>query len=583
MKRLNPNNCSVLVFYNHEQDFASTLDLLSKVFSDVIVKSTESQVISQLKQHSTTSTLLLIDAESCHTKTMEECPPLLLTIVDLLKQGLITNVVPIVCSTLDSPSYMVKCLQSGAADFVLKPLSEDVAKTLFLNVTRNRLLHAESTLEKVEQTSSIWDSQQGKKGQVWSKFRNRLKGVFLEENWYVVFVYNSASFNEYHRLSKLVAEYYTPKPSVRRSSMASMLSWDFSPLDLDNKDLIQVVFMILNHTLMSFDELEALRVPNGDLYHFIFDICNSYHSSNPYHNFRHAVDVLQANYYFLCKIGAIEPMCPMIRSEDPMIKQLLQPIDIFALLMASIGHDVGHPGVNNNFMITTSTPLAILYNDKSVLESFHAMSFFHLLKEHCFGQLTDLRANPEYSIFRKIVVNSILATDMSMHDEYVHKITDQAERIKNIDLTDKSACEKEKVLLCGALIKCADISNCARPFESAKEWAKILAQEFFEQGDLERELGMPVLPINERGKICLEDFQISFKKFVALKLFESICKVTTNMQFTIDYIHENINIWESMKSKREPVDKLVTTPNTIPPQPTPDGSCTPSQRPRSGI
>lgn len=55
------------------------------------------------------------------------------------------------------------------------------------------------------------------------------------------------------------------------------------------------------------------------------------------------------------------------------------------------------------------------------------------------------------------------------------------------------------------------------------------------------------------------------------------------MQFTVDYIHENINIWESMKSKREPVDKLVTTPNTIPPQPTPDGSCTPSQRPRSGI
>lgn len=109
------------------------------------------------------------------------------------------------------------------------------------------------------------------------------------------------------------------------------------------------------------------------------------------------------------------------------------------------------------------------------------MSFFHLLKEHCFSQLTDLRANPEYSskflhtpkkkkltlltlffvlVFRKIVVNSILATDMSLHDEYVHKITDQAERIKNIDLTDKSACEKEKVLLCGALIKCADISNC---------------------------------------------------------------------------------------------------------------------------
>jgi hypothetical protein len=92
----------------------------------------------------------------------------------------------------------------------------------------------------------------------------------------------------------------------------------------------------------------------GDLYHFIFDICNSYHSTNPYHNFRHAVDVMQANYYFLCTLGALEPMRPIEISQSqihPQIKALFQPLDIFALLMASIGHDVGHPGVNNNFMV----------------------------------------------------------------------------------------------------------------------------------------------------------------------------------------------------------------------------------------
>lgn len=51
---------------------------------------------------------------------------------------------------------------------------------------------------------------------------------------------------------------------------------------------------------------------------------------------------------------------------------------------------------------------------------------------------------------------------MSMHDEYVQKIKDQAERLtkQGIDLNDKETCEKEKILLCGALIKCADISNC---------------------------------------------------------------------------------------------------------------------------
>lgn len=64
--------------------------------------------------------------------------------------------------------------------------------------------------------------------------------------------------------------------------------------------------------------------------------------------------------------------------------------------------------------------------------------------------------------FRKIVVNSILATDMSLHDDYVQKINDQAKRIREnaIDTTDNAAVEREKIILCGALIKCADISNC---------------------------------------------------------------------------------------------------------------------------
>lgn len=96
-----------------------------------------------------------------------------------------------------------------------------------------------------------------------------------------------------------------------------------------------------------------------NLYELILDIYKSYHETNPYHNFSHAVDVLQTTYYYLCQIGILEPLYPSAkrpRSRPACVYQLpvrdiIRPCDIFALLMASIGHDVGHPGVNNIFLV----------------------------------------------------------------------------------------------------------------------------------------------------------------------------------------------------------------------------------------
>jgi hypothetical protein len=52
--------------------------------------------------------------------------------------------------------------------------------------------------------------------------------------------------------------------SDRKDHLQALIcSWDFLPLDLDDKDLIQCVFMILNQVLETFPELESLRVPSG--------------------------------------------------------------------------------------------------------------------------------------------------------------------------------------------------------------------------------------------------------------------------------------------------------------------------------
>lgn len=56
---------------------------------------------------------------------------------------------------------------------------------------------------------------------------------------------------------------------------------------------------------------------------------------------------------------------------------------------------------------------------------------------------------------------------MALHNEYVDKIKEQAKRLHSIDLNqlNRSTAEKERILLCSALIKCADISNVVRKRE----------------------------------------------------------------------------------------------------------------------
>jgi hypothetical protein len=106
----------------------------------------------------------------------------------------------------------------------------------------------------------------------------------------------------------------------------------------------------------------------------------------------------------------------------------------------------------------------------------------------------------------------------------------------------------------------------------AKRWAEALVDEFSNQGDLERELGLPVLPVNDRGKIALEDFQLGFIRHVAINLFQSVANVIPEMSFCVDYMQQNAKIWESRKleghdsgvgdsqSEKDDVDRLSHIP-----------------------
>ena len=186
----------------------------------------------------------------------------------------------------------------------------------------------------------------------------------------------------------------------------------------------------------------------------------AYNAFVSYHNFRHVVDVMQAIFYFLVQLGTLPPYpahsTPLASVKKPApIAALLKPFDALTLLITAIGHDVGHPGVNNAFLVALNAPLAQLYNDKSVLEAFHCAAYSQILRRHWKAAFEDIS-------MRGLMINSILATDMGMHFNYMKELNNLQEKLHYNGGThgwSPQILDEYRILTCALLVKCADISN----------------------------------------------------------------------------------------------------------------------------
>ena len=58
------------------------------------------------------------------------------------------------------------------------------------------------------------------------------------------------------------------------------------------------------------------------------------------------------------------------------------------------------------------------------------------------------------------------------------------------------------------MIHAADLSNPTKPLELYKSWVDLISQEFFSQGDREREIGMDISPMCDKYNATLEKTQV---------------------------------------------------------------------------
>ena len=172
--------------------------------------------------------------------------------------------------------------------------------------------------------------------------------------------------------------------------------------------------------------------------------------------------------------------------------------------MAAVCHDIGHDGYTNSYHVNAHTDRAIDYNDYSVQESFHASEFFRIMNQEEYYFLEDI-SRDQYKVFRKNVVNFILATDMAKHAADLaafnaictgYGIKD-GENLEKMFENKETITQEKNTILTLAMHAC-DVSQQGRKFEVAKEWTYLLFDEFFDQGDLEKYKNLPITMLCDR-------------------------------------------------------------------------------------
>lgn len=151
-----------------------------------------------------------------------------------------------------------------------------------------------------------------------------------------------------------------------------------------------------------------------ELRNYVQTIAKIY-NDNPFHNFDHANHVVMSVNKLLSRIVAPD-------LDDATEKNLhdhtygitSDPLTWFSVVFAALIHDVDHSGVPNAQLVKEGTPLAILYNSKSVAEQNSIEMSWDLLMEPAYANLrrTIYATTEEFARFRQLVVNTVMATDI---------------------------------------------------------------------------------------------------------------------------------------------------------------------------
>ncbi|KAM8960254.1 3',5'-cyclic-AMP phosphodiesterase 4D isoform 3-T3 [Pelodytes ibericus] len=294
-----------------------------------------------------------------------------------------------------------------------------------------------------------------------------------------------------------------------------------------NRPLTVVIHTIFQER----DLLKTFKIPVDTLVTYLMTLEDHYHADVAYHNNIHAADVAQSTHVLL---------------STPALEAVFTDLEILAAIFASAIHDVDHPGVSNQFLINTNSELALMYNDSSVLENHHLAVGFKLLQEENCDIFQNLTKKQRQSL-RKMVIDIVLATDMSKHMNLLADLKTMVETKKvtssGVLLLDNYS---DRIQVLQNMVHCADLSNPTKPLQLYRHWTDRIMEEFFRQGDRERDRGMEISPMCDKHNASVEKSQVGFIDYIVHPLWETWADlVHPDAQDILDTLEDNREWYQS--------------------------------------
>uniref|UniRef100_A0A8C1EIK9 Phosphodiesterase n=1 Tax=Cyprinus carpio carpio TaxID=630221 RepID=A0A8C1EIK9_CYPCA len=319
---------------------------------------------------------------------------------------------------------------------------------------------------------------------------------------------------------------------IPSADVFSLLDFGFSDFDMSQTAMTQaVVRMFLDLNLP-----QEFNIDYKTLCQWVLSIQKCYRSNVVYHNWSHALRTAQC-------------MFAMLQTKE--LKSNFSSLEVLALMIASLCHDLDHRGVNNSFIERSNQPLAQLYGHSS-LEHHHYDMCLLILNNPGSQILSSLSLN-EYRACVQMIEKNILATDLAI---YIEK------RTNFFKLAQSNSClwteEGHRELLRSMLMTASDICAITKPWPVQKRIAELVATEFFAQGDREKyELNIQPMHVMDReNSTRLPHMQVDYIDGICSPLFEALASICESCSPLKEGCRRNRKHWQQLADGGEEEERI---------------------------